>query len=158
MSRILDRSIVKELGPPFAIGVAVFTFFLVIDRIYQLTDLVITKNVPFALVMPLLLYMLPSFLALTLPMATLVAVLLVCGRLAGDLEVAALKASGVSPLRLFRPFLVVGVLVTLLIAWLTLAVARGRAGPSSASSSASYSRAPPPGSRSARSARRSTSS
>jgi LPS export ABC transporter permease LptF/LPS export ABC transporter permease LptG len=122
MSRILDRYIVKELGPPFAIGVAVFTFFLVIDRIYQLTDLVITKNVPFALVMPLLLYMLPSFLALTLPMATLVAVLLVCGRLAGDLEVAALKASGVSPLRLFRPFLVVGVLVTLLIAWLTLAV------------------------------------
>ncbi|MFI5374546.1 MAG: LPS export ABC transporter permease LptG [Candidatus Rokuibacteriota bacterium] len=122
MSRILDRYIVKELGPPFAIGVGVFTFFLVIDRIYQLTDLVITKSVPFALVMPLLLYMLPSFLALTLPMATLVAVLLVCGRLAGDLEVAALKASGVSPLRLFRPFLVVGVLVTLLIAWLTLAV------------------------------------
>ena len=114
MSRILDRSIVKELGPPFAIGVAVFTFFLVIDRIYQLTDLVITKNVPFALVMPLLLYMLPSFLALTLPMATLPG----------------------SPSR----------------------SARGRAGPSSASSSASYSRAPPPGSRSARSARRSTSS
>jgi lipopolysaccharide export system permease protein len=122
MTRILDRYIVKELGPPFAIGVGVFTFFLVIDRIYQLTDLVITKSVPFALVMPLLLYMLPSFLALTLPMATLVAVLLVCGRLAGDLEVAALKASGVSPLRLFRPFLAVGVLVTLLIAWLTLAV------------------------------------
>ncbi|HEV3347590.1 MAG TPA: LptF/LptG family permease [Methylomirabilota bacterium] len=100
MTRILDRYIVKELGPPFAIGVGVFTFFLVIDRIYQLTDLVITKNVPFVLVMPLLIYMLPAFLALTLPMATLVAVLLVTGRLAGDLEVAALKASGVSPLRL----------------------------------------------------------
>ena len=122
MTRILDRYIVKELGPPFAIGVGVFTFFLVIDRIYQLTDLVITKNVPFALVMPLLLYMLPAFLALTLPMATLVAVLLVCGRLAGDLEVAALKASGVSPLRLFRPFLAGGIVVTLLIAWLTLMV------------------------------------
>ena len=122
MTRILDRYIVKELGPPFAIGVGVFTFFLVIDRIYQLTDLVITKNVPFALVMPLLLYMLPAFLALTLPMATLVAVLLVCGRLAGDLEVAALKASGVSPLRLFRPFLAAGIVVTMLIAWLTLMV------------------------------------
>jgi LPS export ABC transporter permease LptF/LPS export ABC transporter permease LptG len=122
MTRILDRYILKELGPPFAIGVGVFTFFLVIDRIYQLTDLVITKNVPFALVMPLLLYMLPAFLALTLPMATLVGVLLVCGRLAGDLEVAALKASGVSPLRLFRPFLAAGIVVTLLIAWLTLMV------------------------------------
>jgi len=122
MTRILDRYILKELGPPFAIGVGVFTFFLVIDRIYQLTDLVITKNVPCALAMPLLLYMLPAFLALTLPMATLVAVLLVCGRLAGDLEVAALKASGVSPLRLFRPFLAVSIVATLLIAWLTLMV------------------------------------
>ncbi len=122
MTRILDRYIIKELGPPFAIGVGVFTFFLVIDRIYQLTDLVITKSVPFALVMPLLVYMLPAFLALTLPMATLVAVLLVCGRLASDLEVAALKASGVSPLRLFRPFLASGDAITLLIAWLTLIV------------------------------------
>ena len=122
MTRILDRYVIKELGPPFAIGVGVFTFFLVIDRIFQLTDLVITKNVPFALVMPLLAYMLPAFLALTLPMALLVAVLLVGGRLAGDLEVAALKASGVSPLRLFRPFLTVGIVVTLLIAWLTLVV------------------------------------
>jgi LPS export ABC transporter permease LptF/LPS export ABC transporter permease LptG len=122
MTRILDRYIIKELGPPFAIGVGVFTFFLVIDRIYQLTDLVITKSVPFALVMPLLVYMLPAFLALTLPMATLVAVLLVCGRLASDLEVAALKAAGVSPLRLFRPFLAAGIAITLLIAWLTLLV------------------------------------
>jgi LPS export ABC transporter permease LptF/LPS export ABC transporter permease LptG len=122
MTRILDRYIVRELGPPFAIGVGVFTFFLVIDRIFQLTDLVITKSVPFALVLPLLIYMLPAFLALTLPMALLVAVLLVCGRLAGDLEVAALKASGVSPLRLFRPFLAVAIIVTLLISWLTLVV------------------------------------
>ncbi|HKW94890.1 MAG TPA: LPS export ABC transporter permease LptG [Methylomirabilota bacterium] len=122
MTRILDRYVVKEMGPPFAIGVSVFTFFLVIDRIYQLTDLVITKSVPFALVLPLLIYMLPAFLALTLPMALLVAVLLVCGRLASDLEVAALKASGVSPLRLFRPFLAVAVAVTLLISWLTLVV------------------------------------
>ena len=122
MTRILDRYVYKEMGPPFLIGVGVFTFFLVIDRIYQLTDLVITKNVPFALVLPLLIYMLPAFLALTLSMALLVTVLLVCGRLAGDLEVAALKASGVSPLRLFRPFLAVGIIITLLISWLTLVV------------------------------------
>ncbi|HUM16738.1 MAG TPA: LPS export ABC transporter permease LptG [Candidatus Nitrosotalea sp.] len=122
MMRIIDRYVIKELGPPFAIGVGVFTFFLVIDRIYQLTDLVITKSVPFALVLPLLIYTLPSFLGLTLPMALLVSVLLVGGRLAGDLEVAALKASGVSPLRLFRPFVGAAVVVTVLVAWLTLVI------------------------------------
>jgi LPS export ABC transporter permease LptG/LPS export ABC transporter permease LptF len=122
MLRILDRYVYRELGPPFAIGVGVFTFFLVIDRIYQLTDLVITKSVPLGLVLPLLIYMMPSFLGLTLPMALLVAVLLVTGRLAGDLEVAAMKASGISPLRLFIPFVAVGVVVMVAIAWLTLFV------------------------------------
>lgn len=123
MWRLLDRYVWKELGPPFAIGVGVFTFFLFIDRIYQLTNLVITKNVPFTLVLSLLGFMLPAFLSLTLPMALLVAVLLVCGRLASDLEVSALKAAGVSPLRLFRPFVVAATLVTLLIGWMTLFVA-----------------------------------
>jgi LPS export ABC transporter permease LptG/LPS export ABC transporter permease LptF len=120
---ILDRYVWKELGPPFGIGVGVFTFFLFIDRIYQLTSLVITKNVPFHLVLSLLVFMLPAFLALTLPMALLVAVLLVCGRLAGDLEIAALRAAGVSPLRLLRPFVIAGLLVTMGIAWLTLMAA-----------------------------------
>jgi len=122
MGRIIDRYVWKDLGPPLAIGVGVFTFFLFIDRIYQLTNLVITKHVPFHLVLSLLGFMLPAFLALTVPMALLVAVLLVCGRLAADLEVAALKAAGVSPLRLFRPFLAAGLLVTLIIAGLTLVV------------------------------------
>src|SRR6266852_4864 len=118
----IDRYVWKELGPPFAIGVGVFTFFLFIDRIYQLTNLIITKNVPSHLVFSLLIFMLPAFLLLALPMALLVAVLLSCGRLAGDLEVIALKAAGVSPLRLLRPFVAAGLLVTLLTALLTLIV------------------------------------
>jgi LPS export ABC transporter permease LptF/LPS export ABC transporter permease LptG len=120
MGRIIDRYVLRELLPPVAMGVAVFTFFLIIDRIYHLTDLVITKGVPFTLVLTLLGLTLPSFLALTLPMALLVAVLIVGGRLAADGEVTALKSSGVSPLRLLRPFVLAGVVVTLLAALLTL--------------------------------------
>ena len=32
MTRILDRYVYEELGPPFLIGVGVFTFFLVCTR------------------------------------------------------------------------------------------------------------------------------
>lgn len=120
MTRILDRYVWKDLTVPFLLSGALVTFFLVIDRIYQLTDLLVTKGVPFPAVLGLLIFMLPSFLAHTLPMALLVAVLLVTGRLAGDLEVVALKASGVSPFRLFRPFFVVACLVTVATALLTL--------------------------------------
>jgi lipopolysaccharide export system permease protein len=64
--------------------------------------------------------MLPSFLAHTLPMALLVAVLLVSGRMAGDMEVVAWKAAGVSLTRLLRPVLVAAVIVAVLTAAFTL--------------------------------------
>ena len=119
---VLDRYIIRELISPFCFGGALFTFFLVIDRIYHLTELVITKGVPFHLVVQLLVFMLPSFLAHTLPMALLVAVLLAGGRLAGDMEIIAFRAAGVSTLRLFRPVLAAAVIVMAVTAVLTLFV------------------------------------
>jgi LPS export ABC transporter permease LptG/LPS export ABC transporter permease LptF len=126
--KILDRYMIKEVGPPFVLSVGVLTFFLVIDRVYQLTDLVITKSVPLHLVLGLLVYMLPGVLALTVPMGLLVAVLLAGGRLAGDLEVAALKASGISPLRIFAPVLGIALAVSALVALLTLLIAPAASG------------------------------
>src|SRR4030095_9140872 len=102
---VIDRYILQELGSPFGLGLALFILFLVIDRLYPLTDLVITKGVPFHLVLQLLVFTLPSFMAQTLAMAFLVAVLLAGGRLAGDREIIAFKSAGVSIVRLFRPVL-----------------------------------------------------
>jgi LPS export ABC transporter permease LptG len=119
---VLDRYVIRELISPFLFGGALFTFFLVIDRIYQLTELVITKGVPFYLVVQLLVFMLPSFLAHTLPMALLVAVLLAGGRLAGDLEIIAFKAAGISALRLFRPVMAAALVVMAFTAAITLVI------------------------------------
>lgn len=119
----LDRYFLRELSSPFLFGVTLFTFFLFLDRIYQLTDLVVTKGVPFYLVLQLLVYMLPAFLANTLPMAVLVGVLLAGGRLAADLEIVACKAAGLSLVRLFRPALIGALLITLISGALTLVVA-----------------------------------
>jgi LPS export ABC transporter permease LptG len=120
--RVIDRYVLRELSSPFVLGLGLFTFFLVIDRIYHLTELVITKGVPFHLVIQLLIFTLPAFLAHTLSMALLVAVLLAGGRLAGDMEIVAFKAAGVSPARLFRPVLLAGVAIALATAALTLVV------------------------------------
>lgn len=122
MTRVIDRYVFRELIAPFFLGASLFTFFLFIDRIYHLTELVITKGVPLLLVLQLLGYMLPAFLAHTLPMALLVAILIAGGRLASDLEVIAFKSAGVSPLRLFRPVLAAALLVTLITAGMTLYV------------------------------------
>jgi lipopolysaccharide export system permease protein len=119
---VIDRYVLRELIAPLWMSGALLTFFLLIDRIYNLTDLVITKGVPLHLVMQLLVFMMPSFLALTLPMALLVAVLLAGGRLAGDLEVVAFQASGVGPLRLFSPVFAVALAVAMVAGALTIVI------------------------------------
>ena len=106
--RILDRYVWKELFVPFCLGLFIFTFLLLVDKIFDLTDLIINKGVPFRLVATLLLYILPAFLVLTIPMGLLLAILVAFGRLSADMEIVAFKASGVSPLRLLQPVLVFG--------------------------------------------------
>ena len=123
MLRTLDRYVLRDLLTPFAFAVALFTFFLLIDRIFQLTELIVGKGVPFHLVLQLVLLMLPSFLSFTLPMAVLVAILMVGGRMAADLEVVAFHAAGGGSLRLFRPFLAFALVACFLTTCLSVVLA-----------------------------------
>lgn len=106
--KILDRYVWKELITPFFLGLFIFTFLLLIDRIFDLTDLIINKGVPVHLVLLLLVYISPAILVLTIPIGFLLAILVAFGRLSADMEVVALKACGVSPLRLLRPVMIFG--------------------------------------------------
>src|SRR5688572_18637489 len=106
MIRVLDRYVYRELLPVFLLGVGVFTFLHVMDRIRDFTNMAVS-GAPLDLVLRLWLLLVLSFLGHTLPMGFLLAVLVSAGRLAADLEVVAFYALGTSPLRLFRPFLTV---------------------------------------------------
>jgi LPS export ABC transporter permease LptF/LPS export ABC transporter permease LptG len=118
--RILDRYIWKELITPFFMGLLVFTFLLLIDRIFDLTDLIINKGVPVHLVLMLLVYISPAILVLTIPIGFLLAILIAFGRLSADMEVVAFKACGVSPLRLLRPVVIFGLGVAVLTGYLMI--------------------------------------
>ena len=106
--RILDRYIWKELWTPFLLGLFVSTFLLLVDRIFDLMDLIINKGVPVALVGLLFLYLLPAILVLTIPIGVLFSILVAFGRLSADMEIVAMKACGVSPLRLLWPVMSFG--------------------------------------------------
>ncbi|MDO3379396.1 LPS export ABC transporter permease LptF [Geoalkalibacter halelectricus] len=111
--------ILRETLAPFILGVAIFTFVLLMGRLLRLVELVLNKGVPLADILKLFAYLLPSFLVLTLPLAFLLAVLLGFGRLSADAEVVALKSSGVSLYDMARPVLVLALAVSLLTALLT---------------------------------------
>lgn len=79
-------------------------------RLLKLAEMVFARGVPFLDVARLILYMLPSFLLVAIPMAFLLAVLLAMGRLSADSEVTAMKASGMSIGTIAVPVIVFGVI------------------------------------------------
>ncbi len=100
---LLDRYVVRETLPPTGIGFLLFTFILVLDQISQLTKILVSRGADVSTVFRAFVYLLPSIFSVTIPMAFLLGVLLAFGRMASDSEIVALRASGVSPVRLLRP-------------------------------------------------------
>ncbi len=105
--------ILKEHAGPLFLAVFVITFLLLMNRIFRMIDLIISKGLAIATVLKLLALSLPFILAMTIPMAVLVAVVLAFGRLSGDNEIVAFKASGINLFRLTQPVLLTAMLLTI---------------------------------------------
>jgi lipopolysaccharide export system permease protein len=104
-ARILDRYILREFLPPFFLSIAVLTLALFLQKMFRLIEFVISKGSSLAATGKLLLYILPSFLMLTLPISLLVATLTAFSRLSSDSEVTAMKSSRISLYAMIMPVL-----------------------------------------------------
>ena len=118
--RIIDRYVIREVIPPFLIALLVFTFVLIIPFIIDVAEQMIAKNVPPGMILRLMATLLPSTMALTVPMALLIGLLVGLGRLSADREVVVMLACGISPYRLLQPVLVLAVVCWGVTSWLML--------------------------------------
>lgn len=110
--RILDRYVLREILPPFLLSLLIFTFILTLPPVMRQLEQLVAKGVSWDVAAKLILLLVPSSLGLTIPIATLVGILIGLGRLSGDRESVALLACGVSPYRLLRPILAFAALTT----------------------------------------------
>ena len=114
MKRILSFYIIREISSLFLLGITVFTLILLMGRLIKLTEMVVSRGVPFIDVAKMIMYLMPSFLVFTIPMAFLLAVLLAFGRLSADNEITIIKASGVSLVQIMPPVLFCALLAAIL--------------------------------------------
>ena len=110
--KILDLYIIREIVPPTALGLLVFTFILLIDTIPNLLRVLVSRGADLITVCRIFLNLLPSIFAVTIPMAFLLGVLLAFGRLASESELIAMRASGISAGRLLTPLLILSAFTT----------------------------------------------
>lgn len=113
---ILFRYLLKEHIGPFLLGLCVLTFVLLMDQVFTLMDMLIGKGLPLGVVAEVFVLSLPFILAVTTPMAVLVAALMAFGRMTQDNEVTALRSSGLPFHRLLAaPLLASGLLLIFLL-------------------------------------------
>ena len=112
MTGRLARYWIREVGGLYLIGVGALCLLLSIDLLSVLAGFLVEQQAGVAATARLLLYKIPWFLHLTLPLAVVFAILVASGRLARDAELKAAYAGGVPPTRLLIPLIGFGVAVS----------------------------------------------
>jgi len=96
MRRTLLRYLLVEEAIPFFVSLFVLTLVLFLGKTMRYIQLLFITGSGLAEFGKLLLYLIPYLFAFTIPMATLMAILLAFSRLAHDNELTAMKAAGIS--------------------------------------------------------------
>jgi lipopolysaccharide export system permease protein len=112
---ILIRYLIRAHVGPFLFALFALTGLLFVNAIAQKLQDLMGKGLTRDVIIEVMYLSIPHTVALTVPMAVLVAVLYVFSDLAANNELTAMKAGGVQPQRLLMPLLGVGTIVALLM-------------------------------------------
>jgi len=119
---LLDRYLAKEILIPFAAGLLFLTQILLATQLLSQAEILFGSGVALRDVGVVLVSLMPHFLGYVLPVAFLLGAVLGVGRLSEDREVIAMGAAGLSPVRLVRVPLALGVATALVAGWISLYV------------------------------------
>ena len=108
--QILTRHLIKAILGPFLFSLSALTGLLFLNAVAQRMEDLAGKGLTWDVILEFLLLSLPHTVALTLPMAVLVAVLHAFTEMTAANEITAMKAGGIAPSRILAPLLVMGAL------------------------------------------------
>ena len=110
----LDRYIFRQLLVALIAVTGGLTALVWLIQSLRFVELVVNHGLSLIVFVELTGLLIPSFVAVILPITTFVVVQFIYQRLAGDREITVMRAAGLSPLDLSRPALATALLATLL--------------------------------------------
>ncbi|MBI4408094.1 MAG: LptF/LptG family permease [Gemmatimonadetes bacterium] len=115
--RILTRYLLRAHLGPFLFALTVLTGMLLINTVARRLEELAGKGLPASVITEVFLLSVPHIVALTLPMAVLVAVLYTFSQLTAENEITALKANGLNLVRLLVPVILAGAALASAMLW-----------------------------------------
>jgi len=110
--RLLSRYLLGQLAAPFFFGLAALTSLMLLSQVAKKFGALVGKGLPWTVIAEVFALSLPFIVAMTLPMAVLIAVLYAFSHLAADNEITAMRASGISVYQILAPVLAWGVFMS----------------------------------------------
>jgi lipopolysaccharide export system permease protein len=107
--RLLSRYILRQLVAPFCFALAALTSLMLLSQVAKKFGALVGKGLPWPVIGEVFALSLPFIIAMTLPMAVLLAVLYTFSHLAADNEITAMRANGISVYQVLAPVLLWGV-------------------------------------------------
>lgn len=111
--KLITRYLLKEHVGPLLFAVSTLTSLLLLNFVAKRFDQLVGKGLPWQVIAEFFALSIPFTVAMTLPMAVLIATLYAFSRLAADSEITALMASGIGARQLLRPVLAMGLAFTI---------------------------------------------
>lgn len=111
--KLLTRYILREHIGPIVFALSSLTALLLLQQVAKQFGNLVGKGLGWAVIGEFFVLSIPFIIAMTMPMAVLVAVLYAFSRLTSENEVTALRASGISVMRLVRPAIIGGAVLGL---------------------------------------------
>ncbi len=118
--RAITRYVFSQLAIATVAITVALTFAVWLTQSLRLIDFIVNRGLPATTFFSFVALLLPSFLAVVLPIAVFCAVLFVYHKLTMDSELVVLRAIGLSSMQLARPALIIGFVTTILVYSITL--------------------------------------
>jgi lipopolysaccharide export system permease protein len=113
LSGTMFHYIFRETMFAFFVSFLFFFFIFFVNQLLLMAQDILSKKVPFHQVALLVLYSIPSIIAMSTPFATLLGTLITIGRMTTDNEILVMLTSGLSYKNIFIPTLLVGIIVSI---------------------------------------------
>lgn len=106
--KIIHKYVLREHAGPLVFALSALTSLMLLNYVAKQLGNLVGKGLDWQVIFEFFMLSVPFTVAMTLPMAVLVAVLYAFSRLASENEITALKANGVSMTRLLVPVVLAG--------------------------------------------------
>lgn len=110
-ARLIRRYILRQLTGPFLFALAGLTGFMLLNQVARRFGALVGKGLEWSVIAEVFGLSIPFIVAMTLPMAVLVAVLYTFSHLAADNEITAMRAGGLSVQQILAPVALWGTLM-----------------------------------------------